>query len=256
MIRNKIISLLSVFMMTPLMYLLFFSYLSIHIKHQFFGVLSSEVISKGNVTKKWKLMYHNCLAPTGHLVQNENIFISELLSYPMAYYDRLGKQITDKIRDRICSASKDNIKDVINCPSANLDSELGITKSPYGCRIKASSDKNLSLIETKDGICGYFDRKNDNGNRDSVMDDIRCYEEIKYSDPNFYQDFFDCQVNKVITDYKTIIRDRERFRVILSAIDDYCNPAPTSNGGALYDGDKEELEYKEIEAFQNNVTDF
>ena len=167
MTGNKILSLLSVFMMTPPVYLLFFSCLSIHIKlsYQYSDAVNTETIGKENEPKKWKVIFQNCLASTGHLVQDEHFFIDGLLSYPLTYYDRLGKPITDKIRDRICSASKDNIKDVIKCPSASLDSELAITNSILGCWVKALADKNLSLTETKDRICGISDAKYNNDNR-------------------------------------------------------------------------------------------
>ena len=254
MMSNKILSLLLVFMMTPSVYLLFFSCLSIRIEisYQYSDAARYQCISKDNEPKKWKVIYQNCLASTGHLVQNEYVFINDLLSYPMTYYDRLGKPITDKIRDRICSASKDNIKDVINCPGTSLDSELAITDSIQGCQIRALADRNLSLTEIKDRICGFSDAKHDNQN--SSVDGFDCYRNINDRDQRFYQDFFDCQVNKVVTDYKPIIRDTERFAVIISAIDDYCNPAETSNGGDHFDGDKKELAGKDIDAFQNNAS--
>ena len=61
-------------------------------------------------------------------------------------------------------------------------------------------------------------------------------------------------MNKAVTDYKPIIRDRERFAVVISAIDDYCDPALTSNGGDRFDGGKEELAAKDIDIFQNNAS--
>lgn len=255
MMRNKILSFSLVFMMTPPVYLLFFSCLSIHIKlsYQYSDIVTYEDISKENEPKKWKVIYPNCLASTGHLVQNEYLLIDGLLSRPMTYYDRLGKPVTDKIRERICSASKDNIKDVINCPKTSLDNELAITNSIYGCCIKAS-DRNLSLTEIKDGICGFFGGKYDNGNQSCLNVGYDCYLNINNRDRNFYQDFFDCQVKKIITDYKPIIKNRERFAAIISAIDDYCNPDETSNGGDRFDGDKEEFEGKDIGVFQNNAS--